>query len=76
VNETYGNDALRDWRTFDTLGFDAGRGLVTRTPSSITHDHQFYGNRLTLASDRRFGTRRNRLSIGVEANRNDRASRS
>jgi iron complex outermembrane recepter protein len=71
VNETYGYDALRDWRTFDTLGFDASRNLVTRTPSSITHDHQFYGNRLTLASDRRLGSRRNRLSVGVEANRNE-----
>jgi iron complex outermembrane recepter protein len=72
VNETYGYDALRDWRNFDTLGFDASRALVTRTPTSITHDHQFYGNRLTLASDQRFGhrNRRNRLSVGVEANRN------
>jgi iron complex outermembrane recepter protein len=71
VNEAYGYDAVRDWRTFDTLGFDAAQNLVTRTPSSITHDHQFYGNRLTLASDQRIGGRRNRLSIGGEANQND-----
>ena len=43
---------------------------MTRDTTSITHDHRFYGNRLTLASDRRFGSRRNRLSVGVEANRN------
>lgn len=71
VNEAYGYDAARDWRNFDTIGFDAVRNLVTRTPTSITHDHQFYGNRLTLASDRRLGGRRNRLSVGVEANRNE-----
>ena len=69
-NETFGYDALRQWKNADTYGFDAARGLVTRAVASITHDHQFYGNRLTLASDRRFGGRRNRLSMGVETTRN------
>ena len=70
INEAYGYDARRDWKNADTYGFDAGAGLVTRAATSISHDHRFYGNRLTLASDRRFGARRNRLSFGVEANRN------
>ena len=69
-NETFGYDALRQWKNADTYGFDAARGLVTRAVASITHDHQFYGNRLTLASDRRFGGRRNRLTMGVETTRN------
>lgn len=70
INEAYGYDALREWKNADTYGIDLARGLVTRAATSITHDHRFYGNRLTLASDRRFGSRRNRLSLGVESNRN------
>jgi iron complex outermembrane receptor protein len=70
TNEVYGYDAPRDWRDADTFGFDPGRGLVTRGSTSISHAHRFYGNRLTLASDRRIGGRRNRLSVGVEATRN------
>jgi iron complex outermembrane recepter protein len=41
---------------------------------AIDHDHQFYGDRLTLHSDARLGSRRNRLVVGVESNRNDFAS--
>jgi hypothetical protein len=69
-NETFGYDALREWKNFDGYGFDVARALVTRAATSITHDHEFYGNRLTLASDRRFGSRRNRLTIGFETTRN------
>lgn len=70
VNEAYGYRAQREWKNTDTYGFDATRGLVTRAVSAITHYHDFFGNRLMLASDRRFGSRRNRLSVGVEANHN------
>ncbi len=70
TNEVYGYDALRQWKNADTYGFDVSQRLVTRASTSITHDHQFYGNRFTLASDRRFGGRRNRLSVGLEATRN------
>jgi iron complex outermembrane receptor protein len=70
TNEVYGYDARRDWRNADTYGFDVSQGLVTRASASITHDHRFYGNRLTLASDHRIGGRRNRLSVGTEATRN------
>jgi iron complex outermembrane receptor protein len=70
TNESYAYDALREWKNADGYGFDASRRLVTRAATSITHDHRFYGNRLTLAADHRIGDRRNRLSVGVEATRN------
>lgn len=70
LNEAYGYRALREWEDYDTYGFDAARGLVTRASSAITHHHNFFGNRLMLASDARIGGRRNRFSVGVEANRN------
>ncbi len=70
VNDAYGYRAQREWKGADTYGFDTTRGLVTRASTGITHYHDFFGNRLMLASDRRFGSRRNRLSVGVEANHN------
>lgn len=70
VNETYGYRALREWEDYDTYGFDAARGLVTRASSAITHHHSFFGNRLVLASDARIAGRRNRFSVGLEANKN------
>ena len=70
MNETYGYRALREWKNSDSYGFDATRSLVTRLSTAITHYHDFFGNRLTLSSDRRFGGRRNRLTVGLEANHN------
>lgn len=70
LNETYAYHALREWEDYDTYGFDAARGLVTRASSAITHHHNFYGDRLVLASDTHLGSRRNRFSVGVEGNRN------
>ena len=69
-NELFGYDALRVWQGADTYGFNTTSGLVTRASTAITHEHRFYGNRLTLAGDQRFGSRRNRLTVGVEATRN------
>lgn len=69
-NETFGYAALREWQDADTFGFDRAAGLVTRAATGITHDHDFYGNRLTLSSDGRLAGRRNRFTAGVEATRN------
>lgn len=69
-NELFGYDATRVWQGADTFGFNATSGLVTRASTAITHEHRFYGNRLTLAGDQHFGSRRNRLTVGVEATRN------
>ncbi|NOT27636.1 MAG: TonB-dependent receptor [Acidobacteria bacterium] len=71
ANELFFYDKLGKWRGSEVYGFDTASALMTRSTVGITHDHQFYGNRLTVASDRRFGTRRNRFTVGFEANRND-----
>lgn len=69
-DEIYGYDARRVWRNADTYGFDAAQGLVTRASTSITHEHDFFGNRLMLASNQAIAGRRNRLSFGLETTRN------
>ena len=69
-NELFGYDATRVWQGADTFGFNTTSGLVTRASTAITHEHRFYGNRLTLTGDQHFGRRRNRLTVGVEATRN------
>jgi iron complex outermembrane receptor protein len=71
ANELFFYNKLGKWRGSEVYGIDTASGLMTRSTVGITHDHQFYGNRLILASDRRFGTRRNRFTAGVEVNRND-----
>lgn len=71
TNEVYWYDATRDWDAVDTYGFDTARNLVTRASSGIEHDHGFYGNRLAFLGDHRLAGRRNRLSLGIEANRNN-----
>jgi len=70
-NELYFYDKLGRWRGSEVYGLSTATGLMTRSTVGITHDHQFYGNRLTISSDRRLGQRRNRFTAGIEANRND-----
>ena len=71
ANELFFYDKLGKWRGSEVYGISTATGLMTRSTVGITHDHQFYGNRLTVGSDHRFGGRRNRFTVGVEANRND-----
>ena len=63
--------ALRRWKELEVYNYDAPSGLITRSAVALTHDQQFYGDRLTLSSDRELGGLRNRFAVGVEANRND-----
>jgi iron complex outermembrane receptor protein len=71
ANELYFYDKLGKWRGSEVYGIATGTGLMTRSTVGITHDHQFYGNRVTLGADQRFGGRRNRLTVGLEVNRNE-----
>ena len=71
ANDFYVYDKAGDWKNAEVYSFAPASALLTRSTVSIGHDHQFYGNRLALASDARIGTRRNRFTIGLEANRND-----
>jgi iron complex outermembrane recepter protein len=70
-NELFFYDKLGKWRGSEVYGISMPAGLMTRSTVGITHDHQFYGNRLTIGSDRRIAQRRNRFTAGIEANRND-----
>ncbi|NOT27787.1 MAG: TonB-dependent receptor [Acidobacteria bacterium] len=67
--EGYTYDTTRRWRNLEGYGFVAPAS-ISRSTVLIDFDHQFYGNRTTLASDTRFGNRRNRFMAGAEANRN------
>jgi len=71
VDDFYVYDKAGNWRNAEVYSFVPASGLLSRSTVSISHDHQFYGNRLALASDARVGTRRNRFTVGLEANRND-----
>jgi iron complex outermembrane receptor protein len=71
ANEVYFYDKQGDWKNSEVYGFSAATNLLTRSTVGITHDHQFYGDRVVLGSDLQLGTRRNRFTVGLEANRND-----
>jgi iron complex outermembrane receptor protein len=71
TNDFYVYDKQGDWKNAEVYTFAPASGLLTRSTVSISHDHQFWGDRLALSSDARFGHRRNRFTIGLEANRND-----
>jgi iron complex outermembrane recepter protein len=71
ANELFFYDKLGQWRGSEVYGVSTATGLMTRSTVGITHDHQFYGDRLTLGSDHRVAGRRNRFTAGIEANRND-----
>lgn len=59
--------ADRLWRDADEYGFDAASGLISRSTSLITHDHQFWNQRVQLAFDGPIAGHRNRFTVGVEA---------
>jgi iron complex outermembrane receptor protein len=71
ANDLYFYDKFGEWKDAEVYAYSTATGQMTRSTVGITHDHQFYGNRLTLASDVTFGARRNRFTIGIEGNRND-----
>jgi iron complex outermembrane receptor protein len=71
ANELYFYDKLGTWKNAEVYTFASASGLLTRSTVGIAHDHQFFGDRLTLGSDVRLGGRRNRFTAGIEGNRND-----
>lgn len=71
VNDAYAYDSLRTWKNAEVYAYQVASGLASRSTVSITHDHQFFGNRLAVAADHAFGRQRNRFAVGFEVNRND-----
>lgn len=60
----YTSDRL--WRDADEYTFNAATGRVDRSTSLITHDHQFWNQRVHLAFDGKIAGMRNRFTAGVE----------
>ncbi len=58
--------ADRLWQDSDEYAFNATSGLIDRSLSLITHDHQYWSERAHLAFGGTIGGLRNRLAVGVE----------
>lgn len=71
VSDSSYYDSYRIWNDADEYSFNTGSGLIDRYTSIITHDHQFWSQRLHLALDSDLAGRRNRFSTGFEAGGTD-----
>jgi iron complex outermembrane receptor protein len=60
----YTSDRL--WRAADEYAFNAGTGRIGRSTSLITHDHQFWNQRLHLAFDGIVAGLHSRVTAGLE----------
>lgn len=66
VSDTSWYSSDRIWRNADEYTFNADTGLIDRYTSLITHDHQFWNQRVHIAHDGRIGGHRNRFTFGAE----------
>lgn len=66
VSDTSWYSSNRFWRDSDEYTFNAGTGLIDRYSSLITHDHDYWSQRLHLAFDGQIGGMRNRFTAGGE----------
>lgn len=71
VSDTSWYDSFRDYRAGDEYGFNAATGLIGRGATFISHDHQYWNQRLHLAFDGKIAGLRNRLTIGAEYGETD-----
>ena len=71
ANDVYYYDKQGEWKNAEVYTFTPATGLLGRSTVGINHDHQFYGDRVTIATDAKLRSRRNRFTAGVEGNYND-----
>jgi iron complex outermembrane recepter protein len=71
VSDTSWYTSDRIWQDSDEYTFNAGSGLIDRSLSLITHDHQYWSERVHVAHDGKIGGLRNRLTVGVEVSGTD-----
>jgi iron complex outermembrane receptor protein len=71
TNDLFVYDKFGEWKNSEVYAFAPASGLLTRSTVGIIHDMRFYGNRVALSSDLRVAGRRNRFTVGLEANQND-----
>lgn len=65
-NELSYFSADRSWEDVDYYTFDVNTGLLNRDATIITHDHQFWADRFTIANDSTLAGKRNRFTAGLE----------
>ena len=71
VSDTSYYDSFRNWQDSDEYTFNSGSGLIDRYATIITHDHQFWNQRIHMAFDGEIGGLRNRFSAGFELGNSD-----
>jgi iron complex outermembrane receptor protein len=71
VSDTSYYDGFRNYRDADEYTFNARTGGIDRGLSLITHDHQFWSQRVHLGFDGRIAGMRNRFTAGVELGQTD-----
>jgi iron complex outermembrane receptor protein len=71
VSDTSWYSSDRLWQDSDEYTFSAATGLINRFTSLITHDHEYWNQRLHLAHDTTVGGMRNRFTIGTEVGGTD-----
>lgn len=71
VSDSSYYDGYRYYRDADEYSFNAATGLINRGATLITHDHQFWSQRVHLAFDGRIAGLRNRFTAGFEVGHTD-----
>jgi iron complex outermembrane receptor protein len=71
VSDTSYYDADRVWQNGDEYAFNKNTGLIDRSATLITHDHQFWSQRVHLSLDHSIGGHRNRFTGGFEVGGTD-----
>lgn len=71
VNELDRYGAERHWQNSETFTWDAAASGLRRSTTRITHDHDYWVERATLAADGELAGRRNRFSAGFEYSASD-----
>lgn len=71
VSDTSWYDSRRLWRDADEYGFNRGTGLINRGATLITHDHQYWNQRVHAVYDGSIAGHRNRFSVGFELGETD-----
>lgn len=71
VSDTSWYSSDREWQDSDEYNFNASTGLIDRYLTLITHDHEYWNQRLHLAFDVSIGGMRNRFTIGSEYGETD-----
>jgi iron complex outermembrane recepter protein len=66
VSDSTAYQADRRWVDADEYTFNASTGLINRGASLITHDHDYWNQRLQAGFDGDLAGHRNRFTVGVE----------